>query len=270
MALYRRTICGLSLKLNAVFVGIVGVCLCVLVGCGEDKAMRVMAAASVAAVIETVGESEGAGFEVDAGASGALARRVELGARGDLFVSADRRWIDRLVREGRADGTTRRVLAQNRLVVVVGPRLEESEWPSSLSDLGGSRFSPLAIGEPGSVAAGGYAKQAIERSAGAEVWDRIVKSAAMAGDVRGVAAYVSLGVCPAGIAYATDVRGIEGGGEVRIGYEIDASLHDPIVIEGVVLTGSRDAEAAAGLLGAMATGAVWRAAWREAGFVLED
>jgi molybdate transport system substrate-binding protein len=53
-------------------------------------------------------------------ASSALARQIEQGAPADLFVSADRDWMDHLERGGLLRAGTRATLASNRLVLI-GP-----------------------------------------------------------------------------------------------------------------------------------------------------
>ena len=95
-------------------------------------------------------------------ASSALARQVEAGAPADLFISADREWIDRLATRGLLRPGTRADLAGNRLVLIAaaGSRLALRPAPGfALARVLGS--GRLAVADPDAVPAGIYARQAL-------------------------------------------------------------------------------------------------------------
>jgi molybdate transport system substrate-binding protein len=88
-------------------------------------------------------------------ATSALARQAEQGAPADLFVSADRDWMDTLEQEGLLRAGTRRDLLRTRLVLVT----RRGGAVRSIGELGDGR---LALADPGAVPAGKYARAALE------------------------------------------------------------------------------------------------------------
>src|SRR5689334_19175634 len=133
----------------------------------EDRELVVAAATSlrktVPALIDGFRQTEGqtaARLTATYGASGELARQVEGGAGVDVVVFAAKDPIDRLVQGGLVEGLTTRVVATNELVLigkVGGPKLT-FETVTSLP--AGER---IAIGDPGAVPAGRYAREALTR-----------------------------------------------------------------------------------------------------------
>lgn len=137
-------------------------------------------------------------------ASPALARQIEQGAPADLFVSADRDWMDHLERGGHLRAGTRTTLAANRLVLV-GPASGAAAVPpiepgfALAAALGpGGR---LAVGDVAAVPAGRYARAALE-SLG--IWASVAGRLAQTENVRVALALVARGEAPLGIVYATD------------------------------------------------------------------
>lgn len=139
--------------------------------------------------------------------SAALARQIENGAPAEIYISADRLWMDKLESGGFLEPGTRADLLHNSLVLIApagAPFTVEIAPGFPLAEhLGGGR---LAIGEPGSVPAGIYGKQALE-SLG--VWESVADKLAPAADVRAALVFVERGETPAGIVYATDAQASE-------------------------------------------------------------
>lgn len=156
--------------------------------------------------------------------SSALARQVEAGAPGDLFVSADEEWMDRLVAEGHIAPATRRDLAGNRLVLVApaGPPVSLSLAPGVDLSARLGRNGRLAIGEPETLPAGRYGKAALT-ALGA--WPRVAGRLAIADSVRGALALVARGEAPLGVVYATDARAEP---SVQVAGVFAANTHPPI------------------------------------------
>lgn len=155
-------------------------------------------------------------------ASSALARQVASGAPADLFVSADRAWMDYLDRRGLIAAGTRADLIGNRLVVVARPgtagRLRSRAEIALTLGAG-----PVAMADPDSVPAGRYGKAALT-SLG--VWDRVSGRVVRAENVRAALALVERGAAPFGIVYETDARASKA---VRIVGRFPAASHPPIV-----------------------------------------
>lgn len=156
-------------------------------------------------------------------ASSALARQIEAGARADLFVSADREWMDYLQQRGLIAAASRRDIAGNRLVLVAPAdspaRIELGERVDLGRALGRGR---LALADPDIVPAGRYARAALQRLG---AWTAVEHAIARAENVRVALAYVARGEAPLGIVYETDAR-IEP--RVRIVVRLPENTHPPI------------------------------------------
>ena len=213
----------------------------VLPGCGRREAEVGQSPLTVAAAISLKDtltqlardyrDAGGGPVEFTYGSSGQLATQIRGGAPIDLFISAAHEQVDDLARAGLVDADSVRVVAGNRLVVIVPP---SSAGPSDLKQLAEARYARVAIGEPRTVPAGQYAEQAL-RSAG--VADRVRGRLVYGANVRQVLDYVQRGEVDAGIVYATDAR--QAGAAVQVTLEIDPALHDPVEYPAAVVKGSK-------------------------------
>lgn len=171
-------------------------------------------------------------------ASSALARQVEAGAPADLFVSADEEWMTYLAQRRLIQPRSRVSFLTGSLVLVapaasrvrltIAPRFPLARL------LGAGR---LAMGDPGSVPAGKYGKEALTRLG---VWPSVQAKVAAAENVRAALALVSRGEAPLGVVYATDARAATG---VRVVGTFPASSHRPITYPVATLAASRNPEA---------------------------
>ncbi len=195
--------------------------------------VTVFAAASLTAAAAEVFEGE-AGTEVSLSfaASSVLARQIDAGAPADLFLSANRAWMDFLEQRGRIDTATRVDLLANRLAVVApaGSGLDSVEIAGDF-DFPGSFSGRLALGDPDHVPAGMYAKQAL---VGLGWWSRLEPRLAPAPDARAALVFVERGACSAGIVYTTDAAASD---RVEVAAEIPDSLHEPILYPAAVVAG---------------------------------
>jgi len=180
------------------------------------------------------------------GSSGQLMGQVKAGAPIDVFISAAARQMDDLAAAGLVDSTSRRVVAQNILVLIVPA--DSPDDIKSVEDLALPAMRKLAIGEPKTVPAGQYAEQTLKSLKLLEnLRDRII----FAANVRQVLDYVERGEVSAGFVYLTDAK--QAGKEVRIVATIDAKLHDPIVYPAAIVQASTRAAAASEFLDFLAT-----------------
>jgi len=192
----------------------------------DDQPLIVFAAASLKTALDGIASQwqrdTRQTVRVSYAGTSALARQIEQGAPADVFISADRDWMEylserRLVRDPIA-------LLGNRLVLVAprGSRvtLELQRGAPLAAALGDGR---LSVANVKSVPAGHYAKAALETLG---LWqgvaDRLVQSA----DVRAALRLVARGEAPLGIVYATDARAEP---LVRVVDTFDESTHPPIV-----------------------------------------
>ncbi len=138
-------------------------------------------------------------------ASSTLARQVMHGARAEVFVSANRQWLDRLDRAGLLAAGSRRELTGNRLALI---RLADSGADVILSRpatlLEALADFPLVLADPSHVPAGMYAREALERL---DLWAPLRGRLAFAANARAVTVRVARGEAPLGITYASELRG---------------------------------------------------------------
>jgi molybdate transport system substrate-binding protein len=147
-----------------------------------------------------------------------LARQLDAGAPADLFITADRDWMDwaverKLIRLDRISA-----LAGNRLVVAV--RNEVENW----ADLDGLFTQDyFAMAEPDSVPAGRYARQALQHRG---IWDQAKNRAVFGDNVRTTLRRLARGEVTSAIVYGTDAA-IET--RVRVLFVFPSESHDPII-----------------------------------------
>jgi molybdate transport system substrate-binding protein len=189
---------------------------------GPQRPIVVFAAASTTNAIGQIkrqfAEATGLTVQTGYGSSAALAQQIVNGAGADVFLSADVAWADYLARHGLV-ARSRNLLA-NRLVVVV-PR-DSALKVEKLEDLLAGAIGHLALGDPRSVPAGKYARQALEKLG---LWERLRPKVAAAGDVRAALAYVETGAAEAAVVYATDAAVSK---RVKVALAIPPELSDPI------------------------------------------
>ncbi|MGH6827511.1 MAG: molybdate ABC transporter substrate-binding protein [Rhizomicrobium sp.] len=168
--------------------------------------VTVFAAASLADSLKEIAidfqRATGKDVAVSFAASSTLARQIEESSGADIFISADRQWMDYLDRKGLI--ARRENLLGNRLVLIAPKdstvKLTIASHFALVAALHGGR---LAIANPQSVPAGIYGRAALV-SLG--VWNSMASHLAQAEDVRMALAYVARGETPLGIVYATDAK----------------------------------------------------------------
>ena len=169
--------------------------------------LLVFAAASLTNALNSIGplytRRSGENVTFSFAASSTLARQIAAGAQANVFFSADTDWMDFLQSRGLIDPATRRDIVGNRLALIAPKgstvRLLVRKDFDLAGALGGN--GRLAIGEPQSVPAGRYAREAL-RSLG--VWDSVSGRLIPAENVRAALEYVARGEAPLGIVYETD------------------------------------------------------------------
>jgi molybdate transport system substrate-binding protein len=181
-------------------------------------------------------ENPGTTVNLNLGASGDLQRQIEGGAPVDVFVSAATSNMDVLSSRGGIDPRTRRDVTCNKLVVIT-PADASASAPTTLEDL--ARAEHIAIGNPKTVPAGQYARQALE-SAG--LWLSLQPKLVFAENVRQALEYVARGEAQAGFVYVTDAAVLSD--EVRVAFDVDPASYKPIVYPAAVVAGSRERELA--------------------------
>ena len=181
----------------------------------------VFAAASTIDAMEALaskyGQETGLTVTISAAGSGTLARQIEAGAPADIFLSANPEWMDYLERKGLIVPESRYDLIGNTLVVV-GPA-GEAESGDVAQLLGSGRF---AMGDPGHVPAGLYARQALETLG---LWPTLSDHAVLTENVRVALALASRGEIAHAIVYGSDAT-VEP--DITVVYRFPAETHEPI------------------------------------------
>lgn len=164
--------------------------------------------------------------------SNTLARQIEQGAPADIFISADRDWMDYLAARKLVQAGTEFDLLGNRLVVIAP---KDAAAPLDLSHSNALAFRlagrRLALADT-SVPAGRYARAGLEHFG---LWDGVRGQLAQADNVRAALLFVARGEAPLGIVYSTDAKS-----EPRVSAvaSFPAGSHPAIVYPAALVTGA--------------------------------
>lgn len=191
---------------------------CLLLLCvapaGAAQEVTVSAAASLTnAFTEIKGLFEkahpGVTVRTNFAASNPLLRQMQEGAPVDVFASADQATMDKAASGKLIDPATRVDFALNDLVLVVPA---DSRLPlKGIRDLASADVRRIAVGNPDSVPAGRYTREALT-SAG--LWETLQPRYVFGASVRQALDYVRRGEVEAGFVYRTDA--LIGGDALRI------------------------------------------------------
>ena len=196
----------------------------------DDKALMVFAAASLTNVMTALGElyqkDSSMAVQFNFASSGTLARQIEHGAQADVYVSANPDWVNYLDKKAFLDHSHIQDLAGNKLVVV------SSKPDSVLLKVGDAgllvKASHIAIGDPGYVPAGKYAREALENL---HIFDLLKDKLVMTKDVRSALMLVELGEAEYGIVYGTDALSSK---KVHVVGIFPEKTHQPVIYRGAL------------------------------------
>lgn len=178
-------------------------CLAFLQLPAQAAEMTVSAAASLTNAfteLKTLFEKQHAGLtvHVNFAASNPLLKQIVEGAPVDVFASADQVTMDKAAEAKVVDTATRKNFAQNDLVLIVPIGAKKL---GNLNEL--SSFSRIAVGNPDSVPAGRYTREALTT---AKLWESLQPKLILGNSVRQVLDYVARGEVDAGFVYGTDAK----------------------------------------------------------------
>jgi molybdate transport system substrate-binding protein len=191
-------------------------------GAPQIPTVTVFAAASMGGVMDEIVDKFEAGHDAEVvvsyGGSAALARQILAGAEPGIFVSANLHWADEV--------STSRTVArrENRLgngLVLVVPSTGAADV-KTVDDLTGDRVRQIAMGDPDSVPAGTYAREALKNLG---LWDALANKLVRAYDVRQALLYVERAEVDAGVVYSTDATASD---KVRVVASLDDALSSPV------------------------------------------
>lgn len=184
--------------------------------------MTVSAAASLTDVFnELIGdfEKQHPGLKVNANyaASTPLLRQIMAGAPVDVFATADQQTMDKASKEGLIHIDSRKNFAGNTLALIMPKGSKKAARLQDLTDL-----KRIAIGDPDSVPAGRYAREALTN---AGMWDKLHPAFILCTNVRQALGYVATGEADAGFVYGTDAASM--GDKIEKAFTITG--HKPII-----------------------------------------
>lgn len=208
---------------------------------GAEKTLIVSAAISLKGVLTRLA----ADFEKKNGpvkilcnfaGSGQLRAQIESGAPADVFVAASAADMDKLSQKKMILASSRINLVANRLVLIINRK--QPVTLDDISDLTSNNIRRIAIGNPATVPAGQYAKDALGYY---RIYDRLTGKLIFGENVRQVLDYVARGEVDCGFVYATDARQEKAVVVIR---EISDNTHKPIIYPAAVINSSGDAKLA--------------------------
>lgn len=208
-------------------------CVVALAACGpaREPALLVGAASDLAAampvLVAAFTAESGIPVTTTLGSSGQLARQVMHGAPVDIFLSADRVWVDRLEEAGLVEPNGRAPYGRGVLVLVTAQRRPEPF--RRLEELGAADAGRVAIASPEHAPYGRAAREALE-SAG--VWDAVSDRLVIAENVRHTLQFVGTGDVDAAIAALALVDDRSPPWTV-----VPEELHAPLLQEAAVVSG---------------------------------
>jgi molybdate transport system substrate-binding protein len=200
--------------------------------------LRVAAASDLQAVLPVLMARFKADTGIDVepvfGASGQLAQQIKAGAPFDLFLSANRKFVDDLAAAGVIRPESVRPYTRGVLVLVVNTLVDPGV--KGLADVAGEKVKTIAIANPEIAPYGAAAKQALER---AGLWERVKPKLAQSESVRQALQYVQSANAEVGFVgkAIADVKGIRT-------IPLSPDGYDPIIQAlGVVKDSKRAADA---------------------------
>ena len=152
-----------------------------------------------------------------------LGRQIENGAPADVFISADKEWIDYVVQRNLVlRGSRTKLLANDLVLIAPAASKVQVKLAPGVNIAGALGNGRIALADPDTVPSGKYAKAAF-MSLGA--WSAIEGKVTATDSVRAALALVSRGEAPLGVVYSTDAFLDK---RVRIVDTFPANTHPPV------------------------------------------
>jgi len=212
------------------------------VGCPDSGAsendpdeLLVLSASNLSAVLPEIAAAftrdTGIIVNFSFGSSGQLSQQVIQGGRADVFISADRGFVDAVLDEDRAFEDSRKVFALVQLVLWWRDDLDIDDL-DDLDDLEGEEYKKIALSNPNHVPTGIAAKGALQKVG---VWDSIKGRMVFGESATQTIQFASSGnvevaIVPKSLAIQ------EAGGSYAL---ISPDLYQPLEQEAVVLRDSK-------------------------------
>lgn len=206
----------------------------------KPEPMRLAAASdlrqALPVLIASFRASRAVEVEFTTGASGQLAEQIRQGAPFDLFLSANRSFVDRLANEGSVEASSVQPYARGTLVLAINPVF--AHHPKTLAELTNPEIKSIAIANTDLAPYGIAAKQTLERL---DLWNTLKSKLVPADSVSQAFQFVRSGNAEVGFVS----RGLSDSPGLLY-LAIPPNSHDPIIqYLGVVTRSSRKDDARA-------------------------
>ena len=223
------------------FTAAMAMSLAIAPGQAQTTEFRVAAAANFSDAAREIG----ALFEADSGyrplfsfgATGQLYTQIAQGAPFDVFLAADQARPERAVAEGLAEADSRFTYAQGRLALFS----REDGGVSGAGTLRQGDFTKLAIANPLTAPYGAAAVEALQALG---LRKALEPKLVQGNNASQAFQFVATGNAEVGFVALSQLAAHEGGSY----WVVPAQLHSPIAQDAVLLTGSRNNEAAQAFL----------------------
>lgn len=190
--------------------------------------------------------------------SGKLQTQIEEGAPIDIFFSAATKQMTALSEEGMIADDTVVELLENKIVMIVPT--ENADSFSGFEEIVNADM--IAIGDPESVPAGQYAKEALTNLG---LWDQVEGKLSLGTNVTEVLNWVAASSAEVGIVYATDAASIAD--QVSVVAEAPEGSCSKVIYPVTMLSEAQNPEAAKAFLDFLQTEAA-AAVFEAAGFTM--
>jgi len=192
-------------------------------GFASERPITIFAAASLQNAITELAQNytDETGIKVHVSVAGTstLARQIQHGAPADIFISANKSWVDHLLNRKLLNPNSVSVIAKNSMVLVSRTGVD-----SDVSVLEGrwDLNSLIVTAMIGSVPAGIYAKEVLEHYG---LWETLQNQVVQTDNVRSALRLVELGQVDFGLVYLSDAVASK---DVQIVERLPESSHSSI------------------------------------------
>jgi molybdate transport system substrate-binding protein len=194
-----------------------------------DGTIKISAASDLAVAFEEVGKAftakTGKKVQIDYGSTGQFSQQILAGAKVDLFASADRKNVDKVVAGGKCDGATAAPYGIGRLVLWV----KSGTAPTGLAGLTDPRWKRIAIANPDHAPYGMAARDALQK---AGLWDALQDRIVIGENIRATMQFAQTGNAEVAISALSLALASKDGTYVEIPAAAHAQIDQTLVVCG--------------------------------------
>ncbi len=170
-------------------------------------------------------EKTGVKVYINAASSGKLIKQIEAGAPVDVYISANKFWMEYGTKRGLIDGRSVRDLAETKLVLVAPKNSKIDSFEKAEKIAVGNELAPI----------GKYAIQALKNL---KVYNKIREKLVFSPNVRQIAVWTMTGNADLGIIYYSDYLKLKD--KLKLVQILPDNLHSPIIFTIGCVKGKRE------------------------------